>query len=292
LRYRIHDSYRQLRGGDVVPRSWGNIMRVARLKARLAAVSVLAMSVAGLSTAVAPTAMAAGCSSGQTSWMTVKQANNVQGVLTSDNWGGGTACETNAGGTANFTVTQPAANYASRNVLSYPDINVGCQGGYCSTASGLPAGESSITPLVTWSTANNPQTGSRFDTGIDSWFASSGSEGSRPTPTGEVMVLINSSGFSGLGLPSAGIQVSIDGYEWYVTYSPAGSRGWPYTTYALDQGSVVDSISGLDMANFYADAMANSNLPAGQYLTDIGAGNEIWANGAGLSTNSLLISGL
>ena len=106
------------------------------------------------------------------------------------------------------------------------------------------------------------------------------------------MVLINSSGFSGLGLPASGTQVSIDGYEWYVTYSPAGSRGWPYTTYALAQGSVVDSVSSLNMANFYTDAMANGNLPAGQYLTDIGAGNEIWANGVGLSTTSLLISGL
>ena len=267
-------------------------MRVARLKARLAAVSVLAISAAGLSAVAAPTAMAASCPSGQTSWMTVKQSNNVQGVLISDNWGGGTACETNVGGTANFTVTQPAASYSSRGVLSYPDIEVGCLGGYCSWASGLPAAESSITPLVTWSTTNSPQPGSRFDTGIDSWFASSATEGSKPTPTGEIMVLINSSGFSGLGLPSAGTQVSIDGYEWYATYIPAGSRPWPYTIYALDQGSVVDSVSSLNMANFYADAMASNNLPADQYLTDIGAGNEIWANGAGLSTNSLLISGL
>jgi Glycosyl hydrolase family 12 len=267
-------------------------MRAAKLKARLSAVSVVAMSAAGLSAAVAPAAMAAGCPSGQTAWMTVKQANNVQGVLMSDNWGGGTACETNAGGTANFTVSQPAASYSSRNVLAYPDIEVGCLGGYCSTASGLPAAESSITPLVNWSTTNSPQPGSRFDTGIDSWFASSASQGAKPAPTGEVMVLINSSGFSGLGLPSSGTQVSIDGYEWYVTYSPAGSRGWPYTTYALAQGSVVDSVTDLNMANFYADAMANGNLPAGQYLTDIGAGNEIWAGGVGLGTTSLLISGL
>ncbi len=267
-------------------------MRVSRLKKRLTAVSVLAVSAAGLPAVVAPAAMAASCPAGQTSWMTVKQPNNIQGVLMSDNWGGGTACETNAGGAANFTVTQPAASYSSRNVLSYPDIEVGCLGGYCSTASGLPAAESAITPLVTWSTTNSPQPGSRFDTGIDSWFASSASEGSKPAPTGEVMVLINSSGFSGLGLPSSGTQVSIDGYEWYVTYSPAGSRGWPYTTYALDQGGVVDSVTDLDLANFYADAMANGNLPAGQYLTDVGAGNEIWANGAGLATTSLQISGL
>jgi hypothetical protein len=106
------------------------------------------------------------------------------------------------------------------------------------------------------------------------------------------MVLINSSGFLGLGLPASGTQVSIDGYEWYVNYSPAGSRGWPYTVYALAQDNVVNSVSGLNMANFYADAMAHNNLPPGQYLTDIGAGNEIWADGVGLSTTSLLISGL
>jgi len=37
-------------------------------------------------------------------------------------------------------------------------------------------------------------------------------------------------------------------------------------------------VSNLNTANFYASPMAN-NLPPGQYLTDIGAGNEIWANG-------------
>jgi hypothetical protein len=51
-------------------------------------------------------------------------------------------------------------------------------------------------------------------------------------------------------------------------------------------------VSSLNLANFYADAIANNNLGSGQYLTDIGAGNEIWANGAGLSTTNLLISGL
>jgi hypothetical protein len=224
--------------------------------------------------------------------MTVKQANKLNSVLMSDNWGGGAACETNAGGKANFTVTQPAALNPSQNVLSYPDISVGCQGGYCTKDSKLPAAESSVTPLVTWSTTNSPARGSKFDTGIDSWFASSGSEGADPRPSGEVMVLINSSGFPGLGLPSSGTRVSIDGYQWYVTYSPAGTRQWPDTTYALAQGSVIDSVSSLNMANFYADAIANGNLAPGQYLTDIGAGNEIWANGAGLSTTSLLIRGL
>jgi hypothetical protein len=270
----------------------GNIIQVSKLKTRLAAVSVLAISASGLAAVAAPAAMAAGCPSGQTSWMIVKQPDHVQGVLLSNNWGGGTACETNVGGAADFTVTQPASTYASSKVLAYPDIEVGCQGGYCTTGSGLPAAESSVTPEVTWSTTNNPQSGSKFDTGIDSWFASSASEGSKPTPTGEVMVLINSSGFSSLRLPSSGTQVSIDGYEWYVTYSPAGSRGWPYTTYALAQGSVVDSVGSLDMANFYADAIANGNLPSGQYLTDIGAGNEIWDGGVGLSTTSLQFSGL
>jgi len=239
----------------------------------------------------APTAMAVSCPGGQLSWLTVEQSDNVQAVLNSDNWGGGTACETNNGGTANYTVAQSAGNYTGE-VLSYPDINVGCEGGYCTTSSGLPTPESSIQPKVTWSTTNSPQSGSRFDTGIDSWFASSGSEGSKPTPSGEVMVLINSSNSSGLGLPHSGKQVFIDGYMWYVRYTPSGSRAWPYTLYALAQGSVINSVRSLNMANFYADAIANNNLGLGQYLTDIGAGNEIWANGVGLSTTSLLITGL
>jgi hypothetical protein len=266
-------------------------VRVARPVPYLA--SILLIGACGFSAlGAAPAATAASsCPSGQTSWLTVKQSDNSQAVLNSDNWGGGTACETNIGGAANYTVAQSAGNYTG-GVLSYPDISVGCQGGYCTTSSALPAPESSIEPEVTWSTVNSPQSGSKFDTGIDSWFASSGSEGSKPTPSGEVMVLINSSNFSGLGLPQSGTQVSIDGYMWYVRYSPSGSRGWPYTLYALAQGSVINSVSSLNLANFYADAIANNNLGSGQYLTDIGAGNEIWANGAGLSTTNLLISGL
>jgi len=255
-------------------------------------VAILFISACGFSAlAAAPAANAASCPSGQTSWLTVEQSDNVQGLLVSDNWGGGTACETNIGAAANYIVAQSAGNYTG-GILSYPDINVGCQGGYCTTSSGLPAPESSIQPEVTWSTANSPQSGSAFDTGIDSWFASSGSEGSDPTPSGEVMVLINSSNFSSLGLPHSGTQVSIDGYMWYVRYTPSGSRKWPYTLYALAQGSVINSVSSLNLANFYADAIANNNLGSGQYLTDIGAGNEIWANGVGLSTTNLLVSGL
>jgi hypothetical protein len=256
-------------------------------------VAILFISTCGFSAlAAVPAAKAVSCPSGQLSWQTVMQSDNVQAVLNSDNWGGGTACETNNGGTASFTVAQSAGTYTG-GVLSYPDINVGCQGGYCTTSSGLPAPESSIQPEVTWSTANSPQSGSKFDTGIDSWFASSGSEGSKPTPSGEVMVVINCSNFSGLGLPNSGTQVSIDGYMWYVRYnSPSAGRGWPYTQYALAQGSVINNVSSLNMANFYADAIANNNLEPGQYLTDIGAGNEIWANGVGLSTTNLLVSGL
>ena len=265
-------------------------MRIPRRISYVAA--ILFISTCGFSAlAAVPAAKAVSCPSGQLSWQTVMQSDNVQAVLNSDNWGGGTACETNNGNTASFTIAQSAGTYTG-GVLSYPDINVGCQGGYCTTSSGLPAPESSIEPEVTWSTANSPQSGSKFDTGIDSWFASSGSEGSRPTPSGEVMVVINCSNFSGLGLPNSGTQVSIDGYTWYVRYSPSAGRGWPYTQYALAQGSVINSVSSLNMANFYADAIANNNLEPGQYLTDIGAGNEIWANGVGLSTTSLLISGL
>jgi hypothetical protein len=267
-----------------------NIMRVSRRMRYL--VAILFISVCGFSAlASAPRATAASCPSGQLSWLTVMQSDNVQAVLNSDNWNGGTACEINNGGTANYTVAQSAGN-STDEPLSYPDINVGCEGGYCTTSSGLPALESSIEPGVTWSTTNSPQSGSKFDTGIDSWFATSGTEGSKPTPSGEVMVLINSSNSSGLGLPHSGKQVFIDGYMWYVRYTPSGSRAWPYTLYALAQGSVINSVRSLNMANFYADAIANNNLGLGQYLTDIGAGNEIWANGVGLSTTSLLITGL
>src|SRR5437868_6571564 len=96
-------------------------------------------------------------------WLQVKQGSGVQAVLNADHFGGGNVCPSNAGGAANFTVVSQSVAYAE-NVLSYPDINVGNQGGYCSVNSGLPAPGSVVNPKVTWSfQVSGAESGTRYD---------------------------------------------------------------------------------------------------------------------------------
>jgi hypothetical protein len=253
----------------------------------------IALSGAAAVTAIsAGTANAVTCPSGQFLWAVEHQSDGKQVVDNADNFGGGTACLTNSGGGANFTVASQGATY-NGSVRAYPNTDIGAAGGYCSTSSGLPVAESGAHPLVTWSITPNAVSGSRWDAGIDSFFASSSTEGCSPTNTGEVIVYINASSFSGLGLPSSGTQVSIGGYNWYRIYRPSTqSRPWPLNEYALAQGQVVNSVSNLDQQGFYADAIANNNLPTGQYLTYVATGFEIWNGGAGLVSNNTLITGV
>lgn len=82
------------------------------------------------------------------------------------------------------------------SVLAYPNLGVGAAGGYCSSGSGLPLAEARVNPEITWSITTNAASGSPWDAGIDSFFASSSNEGCSPANTAEVIVYINSSSFS------------------------------------------------------------------------------------------------
>jgi len=229
-----------------------------------------------------PTAVRASC----LTWLLVTQGNGVQAVLNADNYGAGNVCLTNSGGTANFTVASQSAAYTGR-VLSYPDINVGNEGGYCSANSGLPAPESTVNPRVTWTIkVSSAVTGTKYGASIDNWF-SNNVTGCNPSHGAEVMVYLNSSSFFGLGLPHSGNLVTIDGLQWYVLYKPATStRPWPLTEYAPPQANALNSVTSLAMKPFYKDAAAHGTLPSGLSLVDMGDGFEIWAGGTGLATTS------
>jgi Glycosyl hydrolase family 12 len=227
-----------------------------------------------------PAASAATC----TKWATGQEADGTQVVINADNWGGGNTC-LNVDGGADFTVASQSVPYTG-GVLAYPDVNIGCSGGYCTRNSGLPVLEPAAAPVVTWSTVSSSP-GSKFDTALDLLFSNTLS--SSPPINGEVMVMINSSGYTALGLPGPGSPtVRIDGTQWYYKYRTGGS--WPFTQFAAvtNEGSV----SNLALAPFLAYANRLGALPSSLNLVQICAGNELWQGGAGLATTSLSVSGL
>jgi hypothetical protein len=232
----------------------------------------------------APAQAASASASKCTTWATGKEASGTKVVINADNWGGGNAC-LNVDGGADFSVASQSEPYTG-GVLAYPDVNVGCSGGYCTPSSGLPVAESSAAPVVTWSTVNSSP-GSKFDTTLDLLF--SNTPGSSPPINGEVMVMINSSGYTALGLPGPGSPtVTIDGTQWYYKYRTSGS--WPLTQFAAV--NTEDSVSNLVLAPFLAYANGLGALPSSLSLVQLGAGNELWQGGAGLGTTSLSVSGL
>jgi hypothetical protein len=227
-----------------------------------------------------PAASASTC----TRWALGEEASGTQVVVNADNWGGGNAC-LNVDGGADFSVASQSTSYTG-GVLAYPDVNIGCSGGYCTTNSGLPAPESTAAPVVTWSTVNDSP-GSEFDTTLDLLF--SNTLDSSPPINGEVMVMINSSGYTALGLPGPGSPIAvIDGTLWYYKYRTTGS--WPLTQFAAVTSE--DSVTGLALAPFLAYANGLGALPSSLNLVQLCAGNELWQGGTGLGTTSLSVSGL
>jgi hypothetical protein len=219
-----------------------------------------------------------------TKWAQGKEASGTQVVINADNWGGGNAC-VNVDGGADFSVASQSVPYMSR-VLAYPDVNIGCSGGYCTTNSGLPVPESTAAPIVTWSTVNNSP-GSKFDTALDMIFSDTFT--SSPPIDAEVMVMINSSGYTALGLPGPGSPiVTIDGTLWYYEYKTTGS--WPDTEFAAV--TTEDSVTNMALAPFFAFANGIGALSSSLSLVQICAGNELWQGGAGLGTTSYSVSGL
>lgn len=227
-----------------------------------------------------PAASASTC----TKWATGQEASGTQVVINADNWGGGNAC-LNVDGGADFSIASQSTPYTGR-VLAYPDVNIGCSGGYCTRGSGLPVLESAAAPVVTWSTVNSSP-GSKFDTALDLLFSSTPS--SSPPIDAEVMVMINNSGSTALGLPGPGSPtVTIDGSQWYYKYRATGS--WPLTQFAAVTNE--DSVSDLALAPFLAYANGLGALPSSLSLVQLCAGNELWQGGTGLGTTSLSVSGL
>jgi hypothetical protein len=228
--------------------------------------------------------VSAASASACTHWALGEEASGTQGVINADNWGGGNAC-LNVDGGADFSVASQSIPYTG-GVLAYPDVNIGCSGGYCTNGSGLPVLESAAAPVVTWSTVNSSP-GSRFDTTLDMLFSNTFT--SSPPIDAEVMVMINSSGYKSLGLPGPGSPiVAIDGTLWYYQYRTTGA--WPRIQFAAVTNE--NSVTDLALAPFFAYANGLGALPSNLSLVQLCAGNELWQGGTGLGTTSFSVSGL
>ena len=100
-------------------------------------------------------------------------------MTTASNWGGDNVClyvpGTSNGYAGSFTgQNQPTAPF-NGNVLAFPDTNIGCEGGYCSRQSGLPA--------LTTNPASPSPSPSASATATDSTPTASPTDTSTPSPS-------------------------------------------------------------------------------------------------------------
>ncbi|HEX3388775.1 MAG TPA: hypothetical protein VHT94_07040 [Streptosporangiaceae bacterium] len=275
----------------------------------VAAAAALAVSFGGLLVGTAAPAMAATCGSGNgTTWALTHLGGNgnQQAVTTSSNWGGDNVCLYVPGTTntyaAGFAVqNQPAAAY-NGNVLAYPDSNIGCEGGYCSWQSGLPASVSSNPdPTVSWNYDTvDAAPDSMWDALIDSEFSASCS-GSNPAFNANIGIYLDgSNSASKLGLASANLVV-IDGLPWFTLHVRDVQGGiYDYKTEFVSTTPMASGISGLDVGAFYSWVQNNDSnwdygsnyLPPTDCLQNIGTGFELWQDGYNLASYGTWITGL
>jgi hypothetical protein len=281
-------------------------------KPLVAAAAALAVSVGGLLVGTAAPASAATCDSGAgTTWSLTRLGNagggatgNQQAVTTASNWGGDNVClyvpGTTDGYAGSFTVqNQPTAAF-NGNVLAYPDTNIGCEGGYCSWQSGLPAPVSSgPDPIVSWNyNIWNAAPDSMWDALIDNEFSASCS-GTNPASNANIAIYLDTSNpLTKLGLAS-GNRVWIDGQPWYTLHVRDVQGGiYDYKTEFAAARPTSWGVSGLDVGAFYTWVQNNdanwdygtNYLPPTDCLQDIGTGFELWNDGYNLASQGTWIN--
>jgi hypothetical protein len=281
-------------------------------KPLVAAAAALAVSLGGLLVSTAAPAMAASCDSGAgTTWALTRlgiadggATGNQQAVTTASNWGGDNVCLYVPGTTnayaGSFTVqNQPTAAF-NGNVLAFPDTNIGCEGGYCSWQSGLPALVSSgPDPIVSWNYNTwNAAPDSMWDALIDNEFSASCS-GANPAFNANIAIYLDTSNtLTKLGLASAN-PVRIDGRLWYTLHVRDFQGGiYDYKTEFAAVYPKSWGVSGLDVGAFYTwvqnhDAnwdYGSNYLPPTDCLQNIGTGFELWNDGYNLASQGTWIN--
>ena len=279
-------------------------------KPLVAAAAALTVSLGGLLVGTAAPAMAASCDSGAgTTWSLTHLGyngdgtGNQQAVTTASNWGGDNVCldvpGTNSGWAGSFLVqNQPSAAF-NGNVLAFPDTNIGCEGGYCSWQSGLPAPVSANPdPILTWNyTLSNAAPDSMYDALIDNEFSASCS-GANPASNANIAIYLYASNpLTKLGLASAN-PVWISGHLWYTLHVRDVQGGiYDYKTEFAAVQQTRYGADSLDLGAFYTWIQNNDSswdygsnyLPPTDCLQNIGTGFELWNDGSGLESDGTSI---
>ena len=279
-------------------------------KPLVAAAAALAVSFGGLLVGSAAPAMAASCDSGAgTTWALTHLGynsdgtGNQQAVTTASNWGGDNVCldvpGTNSGWAGSFLVQNRPSAAFNGNVLAYPDTNIGCEGGYCSWQSGLPAQVSTgPDPILTWDyTLSNAAPDSMYDALIDNEFSASCS-GANPAFNANIAIYLYASNpLTKLGLAS-GNPVYIAGHMWYTLHVRDMQGGiYDYKTEFVAASQTRYGVDGLDLGAFYSWVQNNDSnwdygsnyLPPTDCLQNIGTGFELWNDGYGLESDGTSI---
>lgn len=248
-------------------------------------------------------AMASTCGYNGTTWKQVHlgllgDGNGGQlAVDMSDSWGGANTCLFVPGITSDFAGSFQVESQTAPStggVLGYPDTEIGCSSGYCTTASGLPAPVSANPdPDLSWyyDTADAVP-GSKYDAMIDSEFSAACSGSAPPMNAAVAIYTYGYPSYPSIGVPHSGPTVSIEGLDWYTGHFLDGSK---YVSQFVLAEPSSGGGSDLTLGDFYQWDQANLDpnyMPSGDCLQTVSTGFEIWSGGQGLGTYESYIDGL
>ena len=201
----------------------------------IAAATALVVSLGWAVAGAAAPAMASSCGNNGTTWKQVHlgllgDGNGGQlAVDMSDSWGGANTCLFVPGITSDFAGSFQVESQTAPStggVLGYPDTEIGCSSGYCTTASGLPAPVSANPdPDLSWyyDTADAVR-GSKYDAMIDSEFSAACSGSAPPMNAAVAIYTYGYPSYPSIGVPHSGPTVSIEGLDWYTGHFLDGSK--------------------------------------------------------------------
>lgn len=206
-------------------------------------------------------------------------------------WGSSAPFSITNDGCPDLTIASSQINNSTSGAPgAYPSIYKGCHWGYCTSASGLPVQNSTLTQggkvLTSFDTSTSGvASGDAWDDAYDIWFNSASSTTNNSANGLEMMVWLTKGGPI---QPAGGVvasNASIGGRTYNVWYGGSGLGG----TISYVLASPATSVSNLDLGPLAADAISRGHMTSSWWLIDVEAGFEPWIGGAGLKANSFSV---
>jgi hypothetical protein len=256
---------------------------------------------------VAP-ALAASCGTGGTTWQLGNETTglgSVQVLDTADNWNGGNSCLTIGSNGEDFTVQSQTVNTSNLLPVAFPDTNLGCEGGFCTSTTHQrePLGTTSwgsLTPKVTASWTGFDGTTSpttEYDLLVDNEFSTDCTGDTSPTMDASVSIYLDAvkngvhGSYTALGLADANSGPTFTdsgGKVWY-TKQTVNINGLHNTEFSAKVTQT--SLTNKTLHQFYNWAATHGTgyLSSSDCLRNLGAGYEPWTQ---LKANTLGMSGV